>query len=229
VYEEELACDIYHTSRDSELILYYLLPLVGKACRSYIWDVVMPADRDEILGNCINHVFYALVRRAYRGPRNPDDFTRMWFSVVKYEVVRNFEFLTWNQRLEIPPDFPVDSFPQSSRVIHPNDVLNHLYLQQLPSHVLFLVENEVRFEGAEEKACRYIAKQLITGQEIVRAYLSRDFRIPRGRIDFFVDYVQYLIRKILFEIGEEGHPYFTSKNDYRYGSEYSVIQELQGT
>ena len=198
-YDSLLACDLYWKSSNTELIYTYLLPLV-RIVISKEFPVLDDAQNDEVLSDAACYLFEYVHKRKYEHTEaNEGHFTGYFYTIIKRQMywslneVQRFAYL--------PPDTNIPT----PRLVHPRDVENHIYLEQLPGYVRSLVIKRFRFRESELAACMYVLDQVLTGERIVLAYIRRDLNISDP--EFFVTYVLVILRSTIYKLKLTGHHY----------------------
>ena len=197
LYDSSLACDLYQHDCDSDLIFYFLAPVLRIVLLRCIFGLDEEA-RESLITDAMAPLFINIVERRYN-PDTWDDnhFTNFFYMVIKRQY---FETLNSDKRFERPP---VAMLP--SRLIHPQDVINHIYLGQIPGIVREEVSKGFRFQGRDLLACMYVLDRLLTGSQVVTSYMKRTFTINDP--NFIISYVLVRIRGTIYQMKIKGGRY----------------------
>lgn len=217
-YDVDICHGLYFADPyDLEGLYISMIPLVKIVIsKEVFWPT--PDLIDEVQQAGMVGLYEALKYRKYmsRQEKGADHFGVFFYTTVKRAV---YDILC---HLKMTPDDGSEFLPEVSRMIHPNDVLNHLYLEQLPRLIRIMVKSRIRFQGNEGIACKYILDRVLKGADIALGFLKRDLKIKNPQ--FFIDYILVLVRWSLYRLKSKSrsNQYFTSMFDYSY--DYGVIE-----
>lgn len=149
---------------------------------------------EECLADASVYLYQQLTRRTYQHTHgDPDHFTNHFYTIIKrqlYKTVMEVQQFTY---------LPAGSEPDKSpKPIHPWDVEQHIYLEQLPGQVRDLVMRKIRFEGQEYQACLYVLDRVLTGARIVPAYMKNELNVRDP--NFLVTYMVVVLRSTLYDL-----------------------------
>ena len=209
VYDAALACDLYTLNRDPNLTYDVLLPLISMVVKKHFPGLERTRE-DDMISDAMGSLYIQLLRRKYNHHEwNERHFTTFFWNVIKRQL---YDSINAINKSHYPPGMLAPP-----HMIHPIDVENHMYLEQLPGFVRDIVTKRFRFTGRELQACMYVLDRLLTGSQIVAAYLKRIIGVDDP--EFFVTYVVVLIRSSIYELKIQGGVYvfrdiFYSKYSY---------------
>lgn len=195
-YDSVLVCDLYHLGRDSNLIFELMMPLIIIVMRRHYLGVGRMAE-DELVTDAMGGLYTALRKRVYDAKFvDHRHFTAYFWNIIRRELS---DTLGAYHRLHHPPTTIEVEHP---RMIQPQEVENHIYLEQLPVFVRDIVIKQIRFSGRELQACLYVLDRILTGARIVLAYMKRLIGVSDP--EFFVSYIVVKIRMTIYELKLRG-------------------------
>lgn len=152
---------------------------------------------DILIADAVSALYQSVMRRKYESNGDDNHFTGYFFNVIKRQMYNSL-----NDKTSF--EHPAATITPS-RVIHPLDVENHIYLEQLPGFIRDAVVARIRFTGRELQACMYVLDRLLTGSNIVSAYLKRGIGVQDP--EFFVTYIVVLMRSSIYDLKIRGGRY----------------------
>jgi hypothetical protein len=79
--------------------------------------------------------------------------------------------------------------------------IHQIFLEELPDIIRDRCLDKFRFQGHEYRGCIYILDQMMSDEEVVVAYLKRQFQM-RDPL-FFIDYVTVIVRSVLYDMKDQ--------------------------
>jgi hypothetical protein len=147
--------------------------------------------QDEMITDTLAYLYDHIRLRKYDDDTpSVERFFTYFYTIIKRQLINTFNEIVSYERPKgcIKP----------ARMLYPQDVENHIYLNQLPGYIRDLVVDSFRFDGLELQACMYVLDRLLNGSKIVVAYMKRMIGVKDP--EFFISYVVVMIRKTIYEM-----------------------------
>lgn len=209
-YDAELCCHLYWTADSYDLLYECMLPLVRIVLRREMFD---HAEDEDYYADGFETLSYNLMYHKYdHDGEDPGSFNSFFYMAIRRAVVARY----WADKYAMPFDHSESWRPQS-QTLHPYDIENQMYLEQLPNHVTQLVLDRIRFTNRELNACLYFLNQLMTGGKIIYYYVKNDLGVQDP--DFYLNYVLVLLRSTLHSMKLQGVYLMQGSERFVYDSE----------
>jgi len=171
------------------------LPLCQVLLKIQFWYVPQYLYED-LLSDSYLGLYSAVVKKKC-------DADRIDYSFF-YAVVKNSMYTSYKKnlptRMRTHKYALTTDLPFASKYTSDRDIINHLFVKQLPDIIRKSVLRRVRFVGDEYRACRYILNRFLMRKQVISNVLKTRYNIPEEQHKFLVDFVAARSRVELYKL-----------------------------
>lgn len=172
--------------------------LIGLVARCYyIESTVCESDAYVIKSEALEHIYSVFY--YHLAPLENEKVFRVFMWRTAYNAIVD----SVRKSIRPPIDYyVVCSEPFTGQLDSHDDAEIRIYVEQVRRVVLEVVRSQIRFDGAEKKACIFIAKSLLGFIKISPSAATGMFRLKKNKLKFLEQYVQILIRRATMMVRE---------------------------